>query len=45
MSGHADRAAEFVADDERLHWHDKAVWFVRQKRDAARDALRRRLGR
>jgi L-lactate dehydrogenase complex protein LldF len=36
MSGHAGRAAEFVADDARLHWHDQAVWFVRNKRDVAR---------
>jgi L-lactate dehydrogenase complex protein LldF len=34
-SGHPDVAARFVANDERLHWHDKAVWWVRQKRDAA----------
>ena len=25
-----------MADDARLHWHDKAVWFVRNKRDIAR---------
>ncbi len=37
MTGHPQKAAEFVADDERLHWHDRAVWFFRQKRDAARD--------
>jgi L-lactate dehydrogenase complex protein LldF len=36
MSGHAERAARFVADDARLHWHDQAVWFVRNKRDVAR---------
>ena len=34
-SGHPDVAARFVANDERLHWHDKAVWWVRQKRDVA----------
>lgn len=33
--GHPQAAARFVADDERLHWHDQAVWWVRQKRDAA----------
>ena len=32
---HAARAAAFVADDARLHWHDKAVYFVREKRDRA----------
>src|SRR4051794_34604823 len=36
MTEHAERAAVFVADDSRLHWHDKAVWFVRNKRDVAR---------
>ncbi len=39
MTDHASRAAEFVADDSRLHWHDGAVWFVRQKRDAARSRV------
>lgn len=32
---HPEAAARFVADDERLHWHDQAVWWVRQKRDTA----------
>ena len=36
MTEHAARAAEFVKDDARLHWHDQAVWFVRNKRDIAR---------
>jgi L-lactate dehydrogenase complex protein LldF len=36
MTDHARRAAEFVEDDQRMHWHDQAVWFVRQKRDVAR---------
>jgi L-lactate dehydrogenase complex protein LldF len=36
MSGHAERAAQFVKDDARLHWHDQAVWFMRNKRDVAR---------
>ena len=35
MSAHADRAAPFVADDARMHWHDKAVWYVRGNRDRA----------
>jgi L-lactate dehydrogenase complex protein LldF len=30
---HKERAEAFVADDQRMHWHDQAVWFVRQKRD------------
>ena len=32
---HSTRAELFVANDERMHWHDKALWFVRQKRDKA----------
>ncbi len=36
MTAHPERAARFVADDARLHWHDRAVWFVRDKRDVAR---------
>jgi len=32
---HAKNAAEFTADSERAHWHDRALWFVRQKRDRA----------
>jgi len=33
--GHPEKAAKFIADDERMHWHDKALWFVREKRDIA----------
>src|SRR5215470_11629499 len=36
MTDHAGRASAFVADDRRMHWHDQAVWFVRNKRDVAR---------
>jgi len=32
---HPQEAAKFVANDERMHWHDKALWFVREKRDVA----------
>ncbi|WP_298750315.1 lactate utilization protein B [uncultured Arcobacter sp.] len=32
---HPEEAAKFVANDERMHWHDKALWFVREKRDVA----------
>jgi L-lactate dehydrogenase complex protein LldF len=38
-TGHPDAAARFVADDERAHWHDQAVWWIRQKRDAASAAV------
>jgi L-lactate dehydrogenase complex protein LldF len=36
---HATLAAEFVKDDERAHWHDRAIWFVREKRDLAAHSL------
>ena len=32
---HPQEAEKFVANDERMHWHDKALWFVREKRDVA----------
>ena len=35
MSSHSVNAAKFVANDERMHWHDQALWFVREKRDRA----------
>src|SRR5262249_14982424 len=35
MTDHAGRASAFVADDRRMHWHDQAVWFVRNKRAGA----------
>ena len=33
MTGHPEKAALFVLDDERVHWHDQSLWFVRLKRD------------
>ena len=33
--GHPEKAAEFIANNERMKWHDKALWFVREKRDLA----------
>lgn len=30
---HADLAAAFNKDKERVSWHDETLWFVRQKRD------------
>ena len=37
--GHVSRARDFVADAERTAWHDRALWFVRAKRDAAADLV------
>lgn len=36
---HAEDAAQFVANRERAHWHDQALWFVRQKRDRMAQSL------
>jgi len=33
--GHAERADAFVGDRARAEWHDRALWFVRAKRDQA----------
>lgn len=30
---HPEAAAAFAADTARMHWHDQALWFVREKRD------------
>jgi L-lactate dehydrogenase complex protein LldF len=38
-SNHAVLATQFVADAERAHWHDEALWFVRVKRDRAAQSL------
>jgi L-lactate dehydrogenase complex protein LldF len=36
---HSDNAQIFVANDERMHWHDQALWFVREKRDRASKSI------
>lgn len=33
IMGHPTLAAEFTGNRERAQWHDKALWFVREKRD------------
>ncbi|MEX1040334.1 MAG: lactate utilization protein B [Pirellulaceae bacterium] len=30
---HPTNAEKFTADQERTHWHDQALWFIREKRD------------
>jgi len=35
MVEHARNAAAFLQNPERAHWHDRALWHVRQKRDLA----------
>ena len=39
MNAHAREAERFLRNPERARWHDRALWFVRQKRDAAAHAL------
>lgn len=36
---HAKKAAEFIADNERTDWHNKALRFVRHKRDLAAHSI------
>jgi L-lactate dehydrogenase complex protein LldF len=32
---HSTLASKFNRDEERVNWHDKTLWFVREKRDKA----------
>ncbi len=32
---HAALARVFIKDEERVDWHDGALWFIREKRDRA----------
>ncbi|MCM8531262.1 MAG: LutB/LldF family L-lactate oxidation iron-sulfur protein [Lentisphaeraceae bacterium] len=36
---HPDAAAKYIADKDRARWHDKSLWFVRQKRDKMASSL------
>jgi len=36
---HPKAASAFIADQERAQWHDKALWFIREKRDRAAASL------
>ncbi len=36
---HATLAQEFTQNEDRAHWHDKALWFVRAKRDKCAHSL------
>jgi L-lactate dehydrogenase complex protein LldF len=38
-AAHAEKAARFVANDARAHWHDQALWWVRVKRDRMAQSL------
>ncbi len=37
--GHPRLAQKFASDTKRMHWHDKALWFVREKRDVQTHSL------
>jgi len=39
MSHHPELAEKFASDTKRMKWHDKALWFVRQKRDVQAQSL------
>lgn len=39
MSLHAKAAGKFIADSERTAWHDRALYFVREKRDRMAHAV------
>ncbi|HTS81666.1 MAG TPA: lactate utilization protein B [Myxococcaceae bacterium] len=39
MNAHARAASALIRDDARLHWHDTAVWNMRNKRDRAAKAV------
>lgn len=32
---HAKKATEFNKDEAKVNWHDKALWYVREKRDTS----------
>ncbi len=32
---HAEKATAFNKDESKVNWHDKALWYVREKRDIA----------
>jgi L-lactate dehydrogenase complex protein LldF len=34
---HSEAAKRFLKRPERVHWHDQALWFVRQKRDVQKE--------
>lgn len=35
IKDHATLAENFIKDEERVDWHDGALWFIREKRDLA----------
>jgi len=39
VKDHADLAAAFNKDEDRVNWHDETLWWIRQKRDLAVNKL------
>src|ERR1700760_2764472 len=39
VKDHAELAAIFNADENRVDWHDETLWWIRQKRDKAVNQL------
>ena len=37
---HAALAGAFIKDEERVDWHDGALWYIREKRDIAAETGR-----
>ncbi len=35
VTNHADASIDFNLDEARVDWHDKTLWFIREKRDKA----------
>ncbi|MFP5040275.1 lactate utilization protein B [Parasediminibacterium sp. JCM 36343] len=35
ITNHADASVDFNIDEDRVGWHDKTLWFIREKRDKA----------
>ena len=35
VADHATLSSVFNEDEQRVNWHDKTLWFVREKRDKA----------
>ena len=39
MTGHAEKAGIFLADEKQADWHNQTLWAVRQKRDLAAQSV------
>ncbi len=37
---HSTKAAQFNKDETKVNWHDKALWFVREKRDVSANKVK-----